>query len=261
MLPSGATRETVQTIGRAIVGGTYPAGSRLPFEDELAAELGVGRNSLREAVKVLAGKGLVRTARRYGTFVTDAAMWNAFDPDVLAWRLADSASHARFKREVADLRAMIEPGAAALAAEAATPEERARILKLAEAIDAADPAAAIGADVDLHLAILAATHNSLLQGFSRSLDVLLRTLFDADLRLMAEGQRYDPNPAVHLALASAVAGGRAEEARFIAMAITARGRQTADALDADPALWIGRAADGPVRSTADITSPTETDHA
>lgn len=249
MLPTGATRETVQTIGRAIVDGSYPPGSRLPFEDELAADLGVGRNSLREAVKVLAGKGLVRTTRRYGTFVTDAATWNAFDPDVLAWRLADSASHVRFKREVADLRAMIEPGAAALAAIAATAEERARIIALAGAIDAANPAASIGADVDLHLAILAATHNSLLQGFGRSLEVLLRTLFEADLKLMAQGQRYDPNPAIHLALAAAVAGGRAEEARHIAMAITARGRHTADALEADPALWIGDAALEPAAPT------------
>ena len=63
-LAGGAVRQTVQTLGRAVVAGRYAADRPLPTETELAAEYAVGRNAMREAIKVLAGKGLIRTARR-----------------------------------------------------------------------------------------------------------------------------------------------------------------------------------------------------
>ena len=57
----------------------------MPTEPELAAALGVSRATVRDAVKVLSGKGLVRTARRYGTRVTPVEAWNLLDGDVIAW--------------------------------------------------------------------------------------------------------------------------------------------------------------------------------
>jgi len=231
VLPRGVIADTVHSIGKSIVRGDWAPGSQLPLETELAVQFGVGRNALREAVKVLAGKGLIRTARRFGSHVADQREWNSLDADVLRWRLGDQSSHANFRREVAQLRALIEPGAAAIAAEQATPPDRALIVKLARGIEGLVPNEAIEADIAFHLAVLSATHNSLLQGLGRSLDVILRVLFEADLTLTDGNLRYDPNPTIHLALALAIEGGRVEEARYIAMAMIARGAEGADRMD------------------------------
>ena len=117
-LPTGTTREIVETLGRRIANGFYAVGEVIPKEDQLAASLGVSRTTVRDAIKVLSGKSLVRTARRYGTRVQPVDDWNLLDPDVLAWH---EAAHPRFQAifvEAMELRRMIEPEAAALAAAA-----------------------------------------------------------------------------------------------------------------------------------------------
>jgi DNA-binding FadR family transcriptional regulator len=236
-LPKGVVRETVNALGLAVAGGRWAPGTKLPHEGELAEELGVGRNALREAVKVLAGKGLIRTARRYGTRVCERSEWNLLDPDVLSWHLADRRNYTRFLRDVSELRSFIEPNAAALAAERATPDEAARILALARRLDTVPPEEAIEVDVALHLAVLAATHNALLGGFRPALEVVLRAQFAASLHSIAGEHAYDPNPAIHTALALAIQGRRADEARHISSAMLARARHAADALDRDAHLW------------------------
>jgi DNA-binding FadR family transcriptional regulator len=240
-LPNGVVRETVNALGLALAGGRWSPGSKLPHEGELAEELGVGRNALREAVKVLAGKGLIRTARRYGTSVRERSEWNLLDPDVLAWHLADRRNYTRFLRDVSELRSFIEPNAAALAAERATPEEAAHILTLARRLETVPAEEAVEIDVALHLAVLAATHNALLSGFRRALEVVLRAQFAASLNSIAGEHAYDPNPAIHTALALAIQGGRAEEARHISSAMLARARHAADALDREAHLWTAPA--------------------
>ena len=246
MLPKGVIANTVHSMGRLIVLREWKPGMQLPLEAELAVQFGVGRNALREAVKVLAGKGLIRTARRFGSRVAEEQYWNFLDPDVIRWRLHDRSSHAVFRREVAQLRELIEPGAAAMAAKQATDAERARIVEFARRIDNVPSAQVIEADIAFHLAILEATHNSLVNGLRQSLDVILRTLFQADLELNEAGLTYDPNPTIHLALALAIEGGRAEEARYIAMAMIARGAEgagkmaRADIRFPDPDEWANR---------------------
>ncbi|MDE1993067.1 MAG: FadR family transcriptional regulator [Rhizobiaceae bacterium] len=232
MLPRGLISNTVEAMGRSIVKGEWEPGALLPMEADLAARYGVGRNALREAVKVLAGKGLIRTARRYGSRVAKSADWNSLDVDIIKWRLHDRSSHAKFRREVAQLRELIEPGAAAMAALNATNAERESISALASAMRDAPSPEAIETDIAFHLAILDATHNSLIQGLRRPLEEMLRTLFHADLALSEQGLSYDPNPTLHLALANAIVGGRAEEARYIAMAFVIRGSEGADRLEA-----------------------------
>ncbi|OCJ17246.1 hypothetical protein A6U87_20795 [Rhizobium sp. AC44/96] len=231
MLAKGLIAATVQAMGQSIVSGEWAPGSILPTEIDLASKYGVGRNALREAAKVLAGKGLIKTARRYGSRVADKAHWNNLDADVIGWRLTDKSSHARYRREVAQLREMIEPGAAAMAASNASAAERAKIVSLAKAMGESPSSDAIEEDIAFHLAILEATHNTLIQALRNPLEVMLRTLFHADLRLHEAGLSYDPNPAIHVALASAIAGGRPEEARHIATAIVIRGAEGADRLE------------------------------
>src|SRR5207244_4849669 len=102
-------------IGRRIVSGAIAEGSLLPRESELAAEHQVSRQAIREALKVLAAKGLVASRRRAGTRVRARAFWNLLDPNVLAWHPAGNVDPT-FLNDLVELRQLIEPAAAELAA-------------------------------------------------------------------------------------------------------------------------------------------------
>ena len=77
---------TLDLLGEAIVAGHYAAGAVLPSEPLLCEQLGVSRTVVREAVKSLAAKGLLRTGPKVGTRVQPPADWNWFDPDLVAWQ-------------------------------------------------------------------------------------------------------------------------------------------------------------------------------
>ena len=212
----------------------------MPHEDELAATFGVGRNALREAVKVLAGKGLIRTARRYGSRVRKRSEWNFFDADVLSWLLSDRDHYTRFLHDLTELRLCLEPRAAALAARRATSEERTRLVALAEALEAATALDAIAIDTEFHLAILDATHNELMAGFRQPFSVLLRALFEASRVSLSGKYAYDSNPVIHRALAVAIRDGREEEAHALVFAMQARNHTGAvDLARGQEDWWIG----------------------
>jgi DNA-binding FadR family transcriptional regulator len=98
----------------------------LPNEANFSARLRVSRTALREAIKVLAAKGLVESRPKTGTRVRPRADWNLLDPDVLAWQFA-AGPFTRFIEDLFELRQMIEPQAAAIAARRAGPAEMERI--------------------------------------------------------------------------------------------------------------------------------------
>ena len=79
------TAHVVREIGLGIVGGSFPPASILPGDTDLMERFGVSRTVLREALRVLAGKGLIQAKARIGTRVRDKAQWNLFDADVLIW--------------------------------------------------------------------------------------------------------------------------------------------------------------------------------
>lgn len=113
-------------IGTEILNGRYPPGSQLGGEIEEALAKGVSRTPYREAIRILVAKGLVESKPRAGTRVTDSSRWNVLDPDILAWTFSGEADEA-FIRELFELRAIIEPQAAALAARRRTEEDVARL--------------------------------------------------------------------------------------------------------------------------------------
>lgn len=240
LLPKGATRLTVHALGSQIVAGRWTPEARLPHEQDLAAAFGVGRNVLREAVKVLAGKGLIRTARRYGSCVCKKSEWNFFDADVLSWHLSDLDQYARFLHDLTELRLCIEPRAAALAARRATSEERARLVALTDALETASALDAVAVDVEFHLAILEATHNKLMAGFRQPISVLLKALFEAARVSLSGKYAYDWNPVIHRALAVAIRDGREEEAYALVFAMQARNHTGAsDLATSQGEWWIG----------------------
>lgn len=184
MAAESRTQRAVRTLGAAIVGGQHPPGTTLPTEAEICRQLGIGRNILREAVKVLAGKGLLVTQRRAGTTVLPRSRWNLLDADVLAWTLAEPDRRDEMLAELTQLRMMIEPEIAALAARVATPAE---IRRLAEAYDAMerfrfDPQRAIEADIAFHERMFEASHHQLAGSLLRAFVVLLRANFALALR-------------------------------------------------------------------------------
>src|SRR5262249_56146540 len=81
----GQHGRVVHTMGTRIAGGDLAPGEPLPTEEQLVGELGVGRSALREAMKVLGGKGLVESRTRAGTRVRPREAWHLMDPDVLGW--------------------------------------------------------------------------------------------------------------------------------------------------------------------------------
>lgn len=206
-LSRGAVKDIVDDVGVRIVSGALEQGAILPKEGDLAETYGVGRSTLREAVKVLSGKGLVRTARRFGTQVCTADRWNFLDPDVLGWYAAAPSNVPGLILSMIELRSAIEPAAAALAASRATSREAAEILRNAEALlectRAVQPEAAFDYDVAFHIGILQATHNMLFRGLSSSYEVLLRAQYRAAEPLVWGEARYRPDDN-HVLLARAI---------------------------------------------------------
>jgi len=155
--------QVVHGLGARIVRGGLAPGDAVPTEEELVTEYQVGRSALREGVKVLAGKGLLESRTSAGTRVRSRESWNLLDPDVLTWRFSPDPSPADI-RALAGLRVALEPGAARLAAESATPEQRGAVgiemARLWATVD--DPEAFIEADLAFHRAIFVAASNDLL---------------------------------------------------------------------------------------------------
>ncbi len=90
--PDDLNRLVAREIFLAIAGGRFPAGSILPNEHQLAADLGVSRTALREAIKGLASKGMVETRRKRGTQVLDRSRWNMLDAEMISWSRRSGSS-------------------------------------------------------------------------------------------------------------------------------------------------------------------------
>lgn len=109
-------------IGSAILNGEYSPGDKFGGEIAQAEMQGVSRTAYREALRILVAKGLIESRPKAGTHVTDRKRWNLLDPDVLAWTFSGNTDE-NFIRELFELRAIIEPEAAALAAQRRGPAD------------------------------------------------------------------------------------------------------------------------------------------
>jgi GntR family transcriptional regulator, galactonate operon transcriptional repressor len=153
-------------------------GNALPTEMELSQELNVSRNVVREAVKVLASKGLVEVRPKTGMRIRPRSDWNLFDPDLLAWQF-EVGPDEKFFRDLYDLRSIIEPASAARAALRATHDEIAKLRECYRqmAIAAEDRDAHIRADAQFHATIIAACHNELLEQINSTYWIALESAF------------------------------------------------------------------------------------
>jgi GntR family transcriptional regulator, galactonate operon transcriptional repressor len=107
--------QVTHRLAVAIVSGSLPAGALVPNEDDLRAEISASRTAYREAIRFLAGKGLIEARPRSGTRVAPRSAWHLLDPDVLRWSLS-SAANEGFIRDLFELRSLVEPGCSKIAA-------------------------------------------------------------------------------------------------------------------------------------------------
>jgi len=164
--------QIVQQIEESIVKGDLKPGDQLPAERELAQRFGVSRTAVREAVKALREKGLVEAYSGRGTFITDGttqAVRQSLDLMVKIGQ-AEGSTH------LAEVRSMLEPEIAAMAAQRIQESELSAMREAVAVMDRSgqDPQAYIEADLDFHLALAEAAANPIILSLLDSIVGLLR---------------------------------------------------------------------------------------
>ena len=197
-------------IGTAILSGQYAPGDTLSGEVAFSEALDVSRSAYREAMQVLAAKGLVESRPKAGTRVLPRERWNLLDPDVLAWAFAGEPDF-QLIRGLFELRAIIEPGAARLAAER---RDRSDLKKMKDALSAMRRHSLANeqgraADRDFHDAVLHATRNDALITLTASIGAAVN--WTTQFKQRARALPRNPIPD-HVRVYDAIAAGDGEAA-------------------------------------------------
>jgi DNA-binding FadR family transcriptional regulator len=213
-MPKNATSNLhvyiARSIGERILGGEFVPGEILPNEAAWGKAFGSSRTAVREALKTLTAKGLILSRPKIGSRVQPKPQWNLFDRDVLDWHHA-AVDRRDFLNSVQEVRHMIEPGVAELAARKHTPAQLERVEQALSALKKAkNVEQAVAADVEFHEALMAAANNALIVPFSIMIDKALGNLFDFTTQRHA---RYAEALKLHEAIFKAVANRNAPAAR------------------------------------------------
>ncbi|MFF0746037.1 FadR/GntR family transcriptional regulator [Streptomyces sp. NPDC004111] len=200
---SALSDQVISALRNQITSGEWPVGSRIPTEPELVEQLGVARNTVREAVRALAHNGLLDIRQGSGTYV-------------LATSELAGVMHRRFADadplHIAELRSTLESSAGRLAAQRRTDKDVRNLdgllARREEAWASGNAEQFVTADASLHLAVVAASHNDVLIGLYADLGDLLRDWLREDI-----GQELRPEDHMdHARLIEAIRAGDAETA-------------------------------------------------
>ncbi|WP_131066506.1 transcriptional regulator LldR [Raoultella planticola] len=218
VMPRRLADDVARRVRALIEEQKLEAGMRLPAERQLAALLGVSRNSLREALAMLVSEGLLVSRRGDGTFVRwQHEAWseqNIVQP--LKTLLADDPD---YSFDILEARHAIEASTAWHAAMRATDAEKERIRLCFEATQSEDPDLASQADVRFHLAIAEASHNVvLLQTMRGFFDLLQSSVKQSRQRMYLVPPVFARLTEQHQAVMEAIFAGDAEGARQAMMA-------------------------------------------
>ncbi|WP_049580174.1 FadR/GntR family transcriptional regulator [Streptomyces sp. SBT349] len=225
----GVHGQTVEAMARRVLSGEVAEGDTLDLV-ALQAELGVSLTALRESLKVLAAKGMVDARQKRGTFVRARSDWNLLDPDVLRWQFAAgvaSGPGTGLLRDLGEVRGIVEPAAARLAAERrddADLDALSTALAAMEDARGSGPAEAVEADLAFHRALLAATHNELLQRMEIVIDAALA---ERDELVHSSEHPGDPVP-IHRVVLDAVRAADADAAEAGMRALLAQALRDLD---------------------------------
>lgn len=204
-------QQVADDIESAILSGTYPHDSRLPSEQELANEYGVSRNVIREALKRLQERGLVSIKTGSGTYVSQPTTEPVSDA---LQRLLEYPNNSVSVAHFYEIRRMIEPEVAKLAAERASEEG---VVSIREAYDLMvknrdNRPAWTQADLGFHIAVAEATRNPLIKSILKPLNKPLMKVIEAG---MAEPSGVEAGLNAHLKIMNAIQDhdlARAEQA-------------------------------------------------
>ncbi|MGW3360873.1 FadR/GntR family transcriptional regulator [Streptomyces bungoensis] len=200
---SALSEQVIAALRQQISSGEWPVGSRIPTEPELVEQLGVARNTVREAVRALAHNGLLDIRQGSGTYVAATS------------ELA-GVMHRRFAgadpRHIAELRSTLESAAAKLAAGRRTEKDLkqldALLARREDAWESGEAESFVAADATFHLAVVAASHNDVMTAMYADLGEVLRDWLRADVGAeLTPGAHMD-----HTRLVDAIRAGDAEAA-------------------------------------------------
>ncbi len=199
-------------LGVEILRGVLKSGEVLPSEIESSSSLAISRSAYREAMRILAAKGMVESRPKAGTRVTERSRWNLLDPEVLRWMFEAEPSEA-FILGLFELRLITEPAAAALAAQRRN-EGHLKIMDEAlKVMDFETLATEAGrqADLDFHDALMHASGNEALASLSSSIGAAVAWSTRYKQRIKA--LERDPVPD-HRAVYNAIRRADAKDARW-----------------------------------------------
>lgn len=207
----GLQARVIDGVGRQIIGGTYLTGELLPKESELEVEYGVSRTSVREGMRVLVAKGLVDIRPKIGTRVRPTEAWNVFDSDILRWHTEVGRGDV-IMRNLVEVRQILEPAAARLAAGRASMDDLRRMDDALQAMSRhpGHHEQYAHADVDFHLAVYAASHNVLLRQFGSVVADFMYASFN--VQQAASGEDLQADVESHSAVYHAIDRGSGEKA-------------------------------------------------
>lgn len=209
-------------LGMQIVSGAIQPGQILEGEIVASEQFNVSRTAYREAIRILAAKGLVAPRPRTGTQVAPRREWHLLDPDVIGWIFAGEPD-ARLIEGLFELRRIVEPDAARLAAQRRSDDQLARMKAGLDGVAkyGFTTPTGRGFDKDFHSALLEASGNdfvvSLTSGIATA--IAITTAFKQE-RLPAP---LDALP-VHLAVYDAIAVQDGEGAHAAMVRLIERGR-------------------------------------
>lgn len=212
--------DVLSRLGPRIVNGSLPAGSTINL-DWLQREFDVSRTVARDVVQVLASMRLVASRRRTGVTVLPRGSWDVYDRAVIRWRLAGPEREEQL-HQLSQLRAAIEPPAAALAARNADDAQRRQIVDVAEDLEstgaAGDLETFLEHDIVFHRLLLESSGNGMFVGLAYVVEEVLRGRTDHHL------MPANPKPEarrLHAVVAEAVSGREPEVAQAAMTAICA----------------------------------------
>ncbi len=200
LVPSLAT-QVCRELGRRIVAGHLRESELIDDETKLCTKFGVSKSVVREAVKMLVGKGLLEVRRGSGTRVRRRGSWNLLDDDVLAWHQGVEPDP-EFLQKLMDVRLVIEPNAAAWAAKNATDEQ---IEGIRDAHNRMECAASmqdfVVADALFHRGILRAANNEILMALE---GVIFSALLSSIRLTNADPRNNESTNKLHLTVLDAI---------------------------------------------------------
>jgi len=177
--------QVIAQLRAQITSGEWPVGSRIPTEPALVEQLGVARNTVREAVRALAHNGLLDIRQGSGTYVLATSELAG----VMHRRFADAD-----QEQVAELRSMLETSAAGLAATRRTERDlellATTLARREAAWSAGDPEDFVQADAAFHQAVVAAAHNDVIAAVYADLGEVLRAHLRHDVGSELIAERY-----------------------------------------------------------------------